>query len=233
MRADDVVVNIEEWRIKSQEHEEAAEHEEHIRRISKGRPVDQAAFLPRQDAGLHQRDGHGERREHHEAEHSRGPREADAPQQLVEDDGVDDAAQRTAARGDADGGGQLGGEIRAQNRDGGDEEAARADADAEGLGEQSLPEGVAQREHHLSENDEEGAADQEAAHVAHVVEGAGEEAEELHHESLDRADPGDGGGGLGEEVAGFVVCLVGSECVQDTPGVEEDEEAADDLQPRF
>jgi hypothetical protein len=78
--------------------------------------------------------------------------------------------------------------------DSGDEQRARTNTDADALREEGLPEGRTQGKHYLAEDNEEGSAGEEGADVAHVVEGAGEEAKELDHECLNAPDPGDGAG---------------------------------------
>ena len=59
--ADHVVIYVEEGCIEARENQEATQHEEHVCWIPEGRPVDQAAFLAREDAGLHQRYGNRQR----------------------------------------------------------------------------------------------------------------------------------------------------------------------------
>ena len=70
-----------------------------------------------------------------------------------------------------------------------------------------MPERGAEGGHHVTEHNHEATSDEKDAEVAAVVERPGEEASGEEHEGLDGADPGDVGGGCGEEVAGFVVGL--------------------------
>lgn len=128
----------------------------------------------------------------------------------MEDDGVDDAAEGRPGGRDADGHADARAEVGAEDGDGGDEEGAGADADAERLRKEDLPVGSAQGEHHLPEDEHEGAEEEEFAEVAGVVDGAGQGAHFEEEESLDAADPGDAGGGGGGEECGFVVGLVGA-----------------------
>ena len=83
----------------------------------------------------------------------------------------------------------------------------------------------------MAEDDGEGADDEQFAEVAPVEYGTGEEPDEEDHVGLDAADPGDVGGGFAEEGAGFVVGLVDAEGVEDAPGVEEEGEDAEDVEP--
>lgn len=131
----------------------------------------------------------------------------------MEDDGVDDAAEGAACGGDADGHADARAEVGAEDGDGGDEQRARADADAEGLREEDLPVRGTQREHHLPEDEHEGAEQQEFAEVARVVDGAGQGADFEEEERLDAANPGDAGGGGGGEERGFVIGLVGAKSI--------------------
>lgn len=178
-----------------------------------GLEIEQGAGLGREDAHAHYRARDDHRGEDDEAQHARRPREANLRQQLVEDDGVDDAAEGAAGGRDADGHADARAEVRAQDGDGGDEQRARADADAERLREKDLPVRRAQGEHHLPEDEHEGAEQQELAEVARVVDGACQRADFEEEEGLDAADPGDAGGRGGGEKCGFVVCLVGAKSI--------------------
>lgn len=75
----------------------------------------------------------------------------------AESDSPSDAASsccNTSSRG------QFRAEVRGQNRQPTDEDEPGANADAKPLGEQDLPVGGAQADHHLAENDEERACGQ-------------------------------------------------------------------------
>ena len=82
----------------------------------------------------------------------------------------------------------------------------------------------------------EGSHDDERLEVASVVEWAGDQTAEKNHERLDGADPadvgrGDGTGRLEDGTRRLVVGLENAEGVEETPGVEEDEEGGSDLEP--
>ena len=107
----------------------------------------------------------------------------------MEDDRVDDAAEGGARGREPDRERQVRAEVGGQNGDAGDKQAAGADADAQRLREDRRPQRVAQREHHLTEHDEEGPRAQQVVHVAGVVDGAGQRADEEEQEGLQGADP--------------------------------------------
>lgn len=110
----------------------------------------------------------------------------------MEDDGVNDAAERGARRRNANRCTDPRGEIRRQDRHAGHEQRARTDADAEGLREENLPVLVTQGQHHLAEDEHDAAKDEELAEVACVVDGARQSADHEEEKRLDGADPGDG-----------------------------------------
>lgn len=208
-----VELGVEEGHIQPHEAAEEAGDLEAVGGDFEGLEVEKGAGLAGEDAHAHYRarDDHGG--EDDEAQHAGGPCEADLRQQLVEDDGVDDAAEGGAGGRDADGHADARAEVRAQNGDGGDEQRARADADAERLREEDLPVRRAQGEHHLPEHEHEGAEQQELAEVARVVDGACQRADFEEEEGLNAADPGDAGGGGGGEECGLVVGLVGAKSI--------------------
>jgi hypothetical protein len=67
---------------------------------------------------------------------------------------------------------------------------------------------VAQTQHHVAEDDAEGADEQQYAEVASVIDGSRHAADDEHAEGLDGADPADVGGAGLEELAALVVGLV-------------------------
>lgn len=102
--------------------------------------------------------------------------------------------------------------------DGGDEEAAGADADAEALGEHDLVVVGGEGGHHVAEDDHEGAEGEEDGEVACVEEGAGDDADGHEEVGLEGADPGDCGGGVVGEDGLLVEGLEDAEGVDEAPG---------------
>lgn len=150
-----VQLDVEEGRVQAHEDDHGAGNEEHVGRLLEGGQVEHLAPRWRQHAHAHTQVRDEQRGEGDEADDAGGPGEADGADQAVQHDGVDDAADAAAGGGDAGGGGQACGEVGAEDGNAGNEEAAGADADAEGLGQEDLPVLSAETEHHLAEDDEE------------------------------------------------------------------------------
>lgn len=100
----------------------------------------------------------------------------------MEDDGIEDAAEATAAGGEAVGEGFLCGEVLGEDGDRGDEETAVAESDADALGEDELPVLGADAGHEEAEGDEERAGADEEAKVARIIERSCHDSDEEEQE---------------------------------------------------
>lgn len=109
----------------------------------------------------------------------------------MEDNGVQHTAQTTAGSRDTHRKGLFGGEVGADDGDGGHEQATEAQADADRLREHDLPVLVAEGDHYHAEDDKEGTRNDEGTKIASVVEGPGCNADDEEQVGLDGADPGD------------------------------------------
>lgn len=137
--------------------------------------------------------------------------------ELVEDDGVYDAADAGAGGGDSICQGSFLLEVLGHEGDGRDEEAACADADAKALGEHDLVVFRGEAGHHVAEDDHEAAKGDEGVEVACVEEGACDDADGHEEMGFYGADPCDCGGGLVGENVLFVKSLENTECVDEAP----------------
>jgi hypothetical protein len=110
--------------------------------------------------------------------------------QLVENNGVDYAAETATGSSDADGEGSLGAEVLWNDGNADDENAASAYTDAEALCKEKLVVGTAQRGHHQAEDHHEGTKEDDGLGMATIEERASEYGDAAGEESLDGANPG-------------------------------------------
>lgn len=74
-----------------------------------------------------------------------------------------------------------------------------------------------QAEHHLTKDDGKTANPEQMVNVAGIVDRTSECTDKKEEKGLQRADPGNGGRGFREELAGLVIGLICTVRVQDTP----------------
>ncbi|TPX17931.1 uncharacterized protein E0L32_011994 [Thyridium curvatum] len=194
---------------RDEEAEVGAEHGEAVEDVgplAEGRGVDEGAHAPRGEARAHDEHAEAAGRQRQEAQHAQRPAEADAPQQVLEDERVDDPAQAAAADGDARDEGAPAQEPLRQDGEPGHDDAAGAEADAEPLRQQDVPVLRADARHHGAEGDAEGAHGQERRAPPGVEERARDGAAAEQQEGLDGADPGYRRGRDGAEEVCLVPC---------------------------
>lgn len=117
------------------------------------------------------------------------PAESHLVEETIEHNRIDDTAHGAPRRSETKRQTKLGSEISRHNSDSGHEEGASTNPDAEPLGEETLPELIAEGQHHEAEDDEEAAEDEQVAEVPVVVDRSHDGTDEEHHQRLDGADP--------------------------------------------
>lgn len=135
-------------------------------RIFEGGELEEGAFCAWLDADAHECDGDGGGGEADKSKGAGRPGKTGGLLEFVEDNGVDDTADAGSRGGDAVCEGAFLAEILGEEGDGGDEEAAGADADAEALGEHDLVVFCGEGGHHVAEDDHEAAEGDEEWEVA-------------------------------------------------------------------
>ncbi|KAL8713808.1 MAG: hypothetical protein Q9225_006705, partial [Loekoesia sp. 1 TL-2023] len=113
--------------------------------------------------------------------------------------------------------GAFGGEVGGDDGHAGDEQASNSQADADALSKYDLVVIFPQACHQHPKDHHEGAGSDQGAKIASVKDWAGQDTDEEEEETLDGANPGDGGVGLVGKKSGGVVFLVYTEGIDDAP----------------
>ena len=205
---DGVGLDIKEGREHAPDQEEQRGDGETVAAIAEGRG-DEDVAASRGQTTTNGQTGDGQQGQDNEPDDAHPPGEPDGRdlEEMLEGDGVDDAAERRTAHGDAHGQGAAGLEILADGGHGGGEHHAAAEPAEDALGQHELVVFLAQGGHHHGEDEEDGGSDEHQAADA-IEQRASDGRAGVEEEDLDGADPGDGRGGFMAELVGLVVVLV-------------------------
>lgn len=155
-----VWLDVHEHVVQAEKPDELRRAEESVHGVFEGGDLDEGAPLLGLEPHAHERHGDHDQRQGYEPEHPRGPGESDLQLQLAEHDGVNDAADAAPRGSDSVGKGPFPFEVLGQDRDGGDKDAAAAQADAEALRQQEMPELGGYAGHHQAERDHQPAEEE-------------------------------------------------------------------------
>ena len=231
MLPNSIRLNIIYRRVEAEEAEEHRHNKHAIRRLLKRIQLQKTPLRLRLNPDLHQRHTDQARSQRNKPQHPCRPAEPNPRIQFAKDNRIDDASNRTPRRRKPVRERLLRRKVLRQQRDARHEQQPVADADAHGLAQHDLPVLGREARHHEAERDEGRAPRDQRLEVAPVEDRAGQHADEEQQERLDGADPGDLGGRAAGQQVRLVVGLEDAEGVDGAPGVEEEEEGAEDLEP--